>query len=309
MSPRLAVTLNAIGLYAISAVLLAAFAFQLSLDELPCPLCLLQRVGFVIVAVGPILTIRYGPRPSHYALSLLGAVAGAILAARQILLHIIPPDPGYGTAFLGYHYYTWCFIIFVIAIVLCALVLLFDGQFARVADRPPGAFEKARRLGRHRRDAPQLRQHPSRMRLHHLPGQSCALRAPLPAGLRRPPPRPGAVGLGPGFVPNPRHASDREDLRAFDARRALDAALDAGADMVGFVFFPPSPRFLSPERAAAPRGTRPRPRRNRRAQRRHGRCRPRGHRDRARPGLAAASRQGAARAGRGRQGTLRPERS
>ena len=30
----------------------------------------------------------------------------------------------------------------------------------------------------------------------------------------------------------------------------LDAALAAGADMVGFVFFPPSPRFLSPEHAA-----------------------------------------------------------
>ena len=29
----------------------------------------------------------------------------------------------------------------------------------------------------------------------------------------------------------------------------LDAALDAGADMVGFVFFPPSPRHLGPEAA------------------------------------------------------------
>jgi len=29
----------------------------------------------------------------------------------------------------------------------------------------------------------------------------------------------------------------------------LDAALDAGADMVGFVFFPPSPRHLGPEGA------------------------------------------------------------
>ena len=28
-------------------------------------------------------------------------------------------------------------------------------------------------------------------------------------------------------------------------RETLDAALDAGADMVGFVFFPPSPRHLS----------------------------------------------------------------
>ena len=30
---------------------------------------------------------------------------------------------------------------------------------------------------------------------------------------------------------------------------SVAAALDAGADMIGFVFFPPSPRFLSPERA------------------------------------------------------------
>src|SRR5258708_22038321 len=32
-------------------------------------------------------------------------------------------------------------------------------------------------------------------------------------------------------------------------RETLDVALDAGADMVGFVFFPPSPRHLSLEMA------------------------------------------------------------
>ena len=32
---------------------------------------------------------------------------------------------------------------------------------------------------------------------------------------------------------------------------ALDVALDAGADMVGFVFFPPSPRHLAFEAARA----------------------------------------------------------
>ncbi len=40
---------------------------------------------------------------------------------------------------------------------------------------------------------------------------------------------------------------------------ALDVALDAGADMVGFVFFPPSPRHLSYE-AARPLGRRVRAR-------------------------------------------------
>ena len=38
---------------------------------------------------------------------------------------------------------------------------------------------------------------------------------------------------------------------------ALAAAADAGADYVGFVFFPPSPRFVTPVEAAAIRAARP----------------------------------------------------
>ena len=33
-----------------------------------------------------------------------------MVAMRQILLHIMPGDPGYGSALLGYHYYCWAFI-------------------------------------------------------------------------------------------------------------------------------------------------------------------------------------------------------
>ena len=32
---------------------------------------------------------------------------------------------------------------------------------------------------------------------------------------------------------------------------AFDTAVEAGADWVGFVFFPPSPRYVTPETAAA----------------------------------------------------------
>ena len=85
--------------------------------------------------------MRFGPRPSHYALSLLTAAAGAAFAMRQILLHIMPGDPGYGSALLGYHYYTWAFIGFAIAIVLIAAMLLFDGQFKETGEAAPaGAF-------------------------------------------------------------------------------------------------------------------------------------------------------------------------
>jgi disulfide bond formation protein DsbB len=142
MSRAFAVTLNALGLYAAALVLAAAFAAQLLLHELPCPLCLLQRIQFAVLAIGPIMNIRWGPRPSHYALSLLAAVAGAAFSTRQILLHIMPGDAGYGTALLGYHYYSLALIGFAAAIVLLAAVLLFDRQFEAdsATPQPVGAF-------------------------------------------------------------------------------------------------------------------------------------------------------------------------
>jgi hypothetical protein len=87
-----------------------------------------------------VLNIRFGPRPSHYAVSLLSAVAGAGFAMRQVLLHIVPGDPGYGTALLGYHYYSWAFIGFAAAIVLIAVMLLFDGQFIGADSGKPAAI-------------------------------------------------------------------------------------------------------------------------------------------------------------------------
>src|SRR5260370_15029779 len=100
MTRSFAVTLNALSLYAVALVLSAAFAAKLLLHELPCPLCLLQPIQFAVLAIGHILNIRWGPPPSHYALSLLAAAAGAAFSTRQVLLHIMPGDAGYGTALL-----------------------------------------------------------------------------------------------------------------------------------------------------------------------------------------------------------------
>ena len=143
MTRSLALTLKALGLYAVALVLVIAFGAQLLLHELPCPLCLLQRIQFAMLAVGPILNLRFGPRPSHYAVSLFTAIAGAAFATRQILLHIMPGDSGYGSALLGYHYYTWAFIGFAVAIIALAAMLLFDEQF-RDDDKPQpaGAFAR-----------------------------------------------------------------------------------------------------------------------------------------------------------------------
>jgi phosphoribosylanthranilate isomerase len=43
----------------------------------------------------------------------------------------------------------------------------------------------------------------------------------------------------------------RVKICGINSEPAFDAAIEAGADWVGFVFFPPSPRFVTPARAAA----------------------------------------------------------
>lgn len=121
--------LNALDLIGISTITLMAFFLQFYLHELPCPLCLLQRVGLMAIGFGFLLNMRYYPRPSHYSLSLLAAVFTALAALRQIDLHIAPGTGSYGSALFGLHLYTWTFIVSVLAIIYISVALSFAKQY------------------------------------------------------------------------------------------------------------------------------------------------------------------------------------
>ena len=130
MAPNLSRLLNALGLVAVDTVLVLAFVDQLWFRDLPCPLCILQRAGFVAAGFGLALNLILGPRPSHYGVMILGAVAGAVVSVRQILLHIVPGSGSYGNAILDLHLYSWALIAFSLIIIGSAIMLLFDRQFA-----------------------------------------------------------------------------------------------------------------------------------------------------------------------------------
>lgn len=134
--------LNALGLLAVSLVLAAALFLQVTVGELPCPLCLLQRVGFVAVGFGLLLNVRFGPAPLHYGLVILGALYGAAAAGRQVLLHIVPGSGAYGSPLWGLHLYTWCLLLFLVVIAGIALLMLLEGQFERARPWPAGGWQK-----------------------------------------------------------------------------------------------------------------------------------------------------------------------
>jgi disulfide bond formation protein DsbB len=130
MTPQVSLRLNAFGLLAICGVLAFAFADQFLFGDLPCPLCVLQRAGFAAAGVGLALNLRFGPRPSHYATTILSALAGGMISLRQVALHIVPGSGAYGDDFLGLHFYTWAFILFGVIVMGMAVMLLFERQFS-----------------------------------------------------------------------------------------------------------------------------------------------------------------------------------
>jgi disulfide bond formation protein DsbB len=126
-------SLDALAVTGIAGILAFAFGWQAAFHELPCPLCLLQRAAFAMAGLALSLNLLFFASPVHYGMAIVSALAGAAAAMRQILLHIGPGDPGYGSPFLGLHFYTWAFIAFVAIIAWCALMLM----LWRWWERPP----------------------------------------------------------------------------------------------------------------------------------------------------------------------------
>ena len=117
---------------AYTVVMLSAFFIQFVKGEFPCPLCMLQRYGMILATIGALFVIMQARRgtltTSRYAqglgMGLISVLAGASVSVRQIELHILPGDPGYGEPFLRLHLYTWAFITFVIVMIYVGVMLM-----------------------------------------------------------------------------------------------------------------------------------------------------------------------------------------
>ena len=128
----------------VCSILLGALYFQFGLNEAPCPLCLLQRMGMIAVIFGLSLNIFFGFDAKHFAVVIISALVGAIFSGRQVLLHIskVDGDIGYGTPFFGIHLYTWGVLIFITSILGSALFLFFSDKFKTGATHIILNFEK-----------------------------------------------------------------------------------------------------------------------------------------------------------------------
>lgn len=124
---------NFLELAGLFLVLSTAFLLQFVLHELPCPLCLMQRFGFLAIAFGFLLNLRFGFKPSHYSVILISSIFTAFVALRQICLHVIPGTGAYGSPIFGMHLYTWSFIATVLIMISTSLMSGVDRTYMEKA--------------------------------------------------------------------------------------------------------------------------------------------------------------------------------
>jgi disulfide bond formation protein DsbB len=125
-----------------AGILTAALYFQYSAAELPCPLCLLQRVALFGVCFGVMLSFRHGFSHAHSGISMIFSVFLLIVAARQTLLDIYPrPGHAYiGEAVLGLHMPVWSVLIAAALLTGQAIQLALFGDNRQVLETPARAF-------------------------------------------------------------------------------------------------------------------------------------------------------------------------
>ncbi len=70
---------------------------------------------------------------SAMAWRFIAALVGVVTSGRQVLLHILPGDAGFGAPVLGLHLYTWCLIAFACQIAASAVLLI---ALAFITEKP-----------------------------------------------------------------------------------------------------------------------------------------------------------------------------
>lgn len=134
-------------LLVIAGILTMAMVLQLAFGEIPCPLCLLQRVAMLGCCLGITQQLHAEESQRGAGIGLVFALLLLVISARQTLLDIVPrPGHAYvGQAIFGLHMPVWS-----VAIAL-ALLLGFAVRFALFGGPRDAALNRRSALNRYAR--------------------------------------------------------------------------------------------------------------------------------------------------------------
>ena len=133
-------------LVGLAAILTVAMGFQYIGGEIPCPLCLLQRVAMFGICFSIVRPVRGGYDARNVGVALIWSLFLLLVSVRQVLINIVArPGHAYpGSAVFGVHMPVWSVIIaFAVLLTFAATLALFDGT--RLSAEAPSII--SRRVG------------------------------------------------------------------------------------------------------------------------------------------------------------------
>ncbi len=125
-------------LVGLAAIITVAMGFQYIAGEIPCPLCLLQRLAMFGICFGIVLHVRNGFDVRNIGMGLVWSLFLLIVSVRQVLINI-EARPGHaypGSAVFGLHMPVWSVVIALVILLVFAVTLaVFDS--ARLSTTAP----------------------------------------------------------------------------------------------------------------------------------------------------------------------------
>jgi disulfide bond formation protein DsbB len=128
--------LNVIGIFLLCICMGIGFFMEFGMNQIPCKLCLLQRICMMGLGFCLYLNLLLGIQSRHYGFALIWALLGISCALRQVALCICKPVDGNALLFASHRMPTWSFLIFFFSIFGIALLLCLNKKPSLLSLKP-----------------------------------------------------------------------------------------------------------------------------------------------------------------------------
>ncbi|TXI94324.1 MAG: disulfide bond formation protein B [Neisseriales bacterium] len=121
---------------ALCTTLLIAFSYQFTVNDLPCAMCVMSRMGVYAMSFGLLANLLLSRNTKNYLLVIIAGLIQMAISLEFIVRHIVPGSGSYGSPVFGLHMYSWNFIFTVLIIIYCCIAGLISNNISNNQNKP-----------------------------------------------------------------------------------------------------------------------------------------------------------------------------
>ncbi len=126
---------------ALCTTLLIAFGYQFAVNDLPCAMCVMSRMGVYAMSFGLLSNLLLARNTKNYLLVIIAGLVQIAISLEFIVRHIVRGSGSYGSPIFGLHMYSWNFIFTVLIVIYCAIAGLISEKVSYNKGKPTLALK------------------------------------------------------------------------------------------------------------------------------------------------------------------------